>query len=528
MNAVMKRLLLCLMALFVFACREETPGNTTARVNGGTARISLQCANDNLFPLLIQESNLRQISEFLLNPPLILHMGEDQAEDVLAAAWQPGTRNTSITYVLNSSFRWSDGRSLSTADMLFTYDLMKSPWFRERMPERFKFIRDIEVIDSLSFRINFNRPVADPLYHSKIPVLPAKWSEYISDPEMLLKVFKDQFVGCGPFLLKRSVPDSLVLVKNPYYPDDLPHLDSLIVYFYTSEERLTKRIRGSQADMFVDLPFSLVNLIGQTPGYEIKTYPEQGYSFIAWNLKKKPFNDLQIRRALTMAIDRDALINGILAGYARKIDGPVYPGLASDNAGLPGINFNPHEAEHLLDEAGWVLDETSGIRQRKGERFEFALMINRENPMRREIALNIRSNLAAIGIQVNIDVEDWQNVRRVIRNKNFDALLLSWVDEDIYDPSQIFHSAGVGYGLNMMSYQNAKADSLIEVGLNAMDAETRIDAWHKFQAVVAEDLPCTFLYNQEIICGLSNSLHDVEISGKGYLINVKDWWISKR
>ena len=528
MNVRMKWLVSGLMTVLIIGCQKESPGKAPVKESGGTARLSHQCANDNLFPLLIQESNLRQISEFLLNPPLILHMGEDQVEDVLAAAWQPGTGNTSITYVLNSDFRWSDSKPLSTADITFTFNLMKSPWFRGHMPERFKFIRDIEIIDSLSFRINFSRPVADPLYHSKIPVLPAEWSEYMSDPELLMKVFQNDFIGCGPFLLKKSVPDSLVLVKNSYYPDALPMLDRLIVYFFTSEEGLARRIRSARADMFVDLPFSMVNLIKETPGYDIKTYPEQGYSFIAWNLKKKIFSDLKLRRAMTMAIDRDALINGILAGYARKIDGPVYPGLASDNTSLPGINYNPHEAEHLLDEAGWLLDESSGIRQRKGERFEFTLMINRENPLRREIALNIKSNLAAIGIQVNIDIQDWQNIRRVIRSKNFDALLLTWVDEDIYDPSQIFHSAGVGYGLNMMSYESAKADSLIEVGLNATDAETRVDAWHQFQSVIASDLPCTFLYNQEIICGISNSLHNVEISGKGYLIDVKDWWINNR
>jgi peptide/nickel transport system substrate-binding protein len=272
----------------------------------------------------------------------------------------------------------------------------------------------------------------------------------------------------------------------------------------------------------------MINLMREAPGYEIRTYPERGYSFIAWNLNKRIFADIKMRRALSIAVDRDALINGILAGYARKIEGPVYPGLQDLNDTLPILPYDPQQAERLLDDAGWHMDESSGVRMRKGKRLEFSMIINRENPVRKEIALNIKANLAAIGAQVEIVVADWQEIRKVIREKNFDALLLTWVDEDIYDPSQIFHSAGTGYGLNMMSYQSSDADSLIELGLNAMDSEVRKKVWHEFQSTVAGDIPCTFLFNQEIICGLKKSLHEVEVSESGYLISVKEWWLDTR
>ncbi len=464
----------------------------------------------------------------MLSLPIITYEGDNQASGNLVSAWQVGSGNTSITYVLNSAYRWSNGIYISAADVAFTLKVMQLPYFRSRMAEQYKVIRDVEVIDSLSFRVNFNRPVADPFFHSKFPILPAVWSKYLSDTAKLVTVYQNEFIGCGPFVLVSSSPDSVLLIRNKYYPGGFPRLDRLIIYFYNGDDQLAQRIRGSKADLVVDLPFSMINLIKKTPGYEIRTYPEQGYSFVAWNIKKPILADLSMRRALSMAIDRDALINGVLAGYARKIEGPVYPGLRVLNDSLPQVSYNPQEAERILDEAGWRLDETTGVRKRRGKRLELSLLINRENSIRKELALNIKANLAAIGVKIAIEVADWQKIRQIIRSKDFDALLLTWIDEDNYEPSQIFHSAEIRDGLNMMSYESARADSLIESGLNAMEKEIRERAWSEFQYTVATDLPCTFLFNQEIICGIKNSLHNVSISEKGCLQNAKEWWTSNR
>jgi peptide/nickel transport system substrate-binding protein len=528
MRKLIKTSVILISLLFFAACSRQHSEDHLSPARGGTAKISLQCANDILFPFVIQESNLRKISEFILNPALISYDGNGDPVEMLASAWQVDAANTSVTYILNSAYRWNDGTRISTRDVLFTFKVLQTPYFKVRMPGQFKVIREIEVIDSLAFRIQFSRPVADPFYNSKLPLLPSKWEEHLTEPDRLIDIFREKFVGCGPFILSQSSPDSLILTRNPFYPDEFPLLDTLTVYFFAGEDVLAGRIQHSAADLFVDLPFTLLNLIKRTPGYDILTYPERGYSFLAWNLRKKIFTDRQIRRALSMAIDRDALINGVLAGYARKTEGPIYPGLADFNDTLPPVTYNPQEAERILDEAGWKFDETSGVRMRNGQRFEFSLLFNRENPIRKEIALNIKANLAAIGVAVKTEMTDWQNIRQSIRDKNFDAMLLTWVDEDIYDPSQIFHSAGIGHGLNMMSYLSHSADSLIEEGLNTTDPELRYRSWREFQTTVAGDLPCTFLFNQEIICGIRSRLKDVRVNENGYLINVKEWWVSHR
>ena len=134
------------------ACSRQAADQKKSPVHGGTARISLQSANDLLFPLLIQESNLRQISERILNPTLITYRGDDDPNGVLVSAWQVGTENTSITYILNSANRWSNGRAISSQDVAYTVMVMQSPYFSSRIPERYKVIRDVDIFDSLSFR----------------------------------------------------------------------------------------------------------------------------------------------------------------------------------------------------------------------------------------------------------------------------------------------------------------------------------------------------------------------------------------
>ncbi len=122
---------------------------------------------------------------------------------------------------------------------------------------------------------------------------------------------------------------------------------------------------------------------------------------------------------------------------------------------------------------------------------------------------------------------NWNQILKNIRGKNFDAILLTWTDGDYYNPSQLFHTAAIENGLNFMSYSNNKTDSFIDGALQAWDKKQKNYLWKQFHKQVSNDIPCTFLFTQDVLVSCSKKLNNVITDKRGYLVNIKEWWLDK-
>ena len=491
---------------------------------GGTVRIALHSARGEIFPYSITESGMRQISEYILSPSLIRYDASGREEAVLAASWEIADDKRSITYYLRPDVKWSNGDPFNTSDVRFSFHLATNPDKKYRLSSQLSPVRDIVIIDDLTCRFEFIRPVANPLYHTKLPILPAAWQQYLTHPGEIEKQYIKNFIGCGPYLLQSVNDDSLVCKRNTSDPGQIPHLKNIVILF---SQALAKGSHPLPVHMEVNVPLEEVSQYQSDSLYQIMTYPERGYSFIAWNLKNKLLSEYQIRKAFSLGIDKATIVDGVLAGFGSVIDAPAYSGFPDFNSQVFKYGNDPVRARTILDSLGWHENDL-GIRTRAGRQLRFKLKINHENQMRGKVALNIVKDLAAIGINVDLEIVPWEDIVSSITRKNFDAMIITWVDDDRYDPSDLFHTAGIVNGLNLTSYSNPYADSLIEQGLNDLDYEGRSRAWQEFQDVIARDLPCTFLFNQKIIAAVRTNLNGVEMDGRGYLVTLKDWWLSDR
>lgn len=513
-------IVLLAFSLSTLQCGEGERSETAK--DGGVARIALHNARGDLFPYSISESGMRQLSENLFSPALISYDESGQETGVLAESWEIAEDRMSVTFRIKSGIKWSNGDSLTAADVQFSYNLAINPVSKYRLRSQLSPVRDVVILDNLTCRFEFNRPVADPLYHSKIPVLPVGWSKYISDPAEIEKRYLTAFVGCGPFLLTSVSDDSLVAVRNTSNPQFTPHLDKVVIYF----SRIVNNGSGKlPIDIEVNLPIEKVSQYQSDSSYQIMTYPERGYTFLAWNLKGKLTEQYDLRRAFSLGIDRETIVDGVLAGFGSVIDIPAYQNYAGLSGHVFHYQYDPVMAQKILDSLGWRENET-GMRVRSGRPLRFTLKTNYENQTRTKVALNIVRNLAAIGINVELVEVSWDEIIKSVSAKDFEAMLITWIDADRYNPSDLFHSAGIKNGLNLTSYASPLADSLIERGLNEMDPAQRSKAWQGFHETVARDLPCTFLYNQQIITSVHVRLQGVRMDHRGYLVSIKDWWIS--
>jgi len=524
---MIKTILVVILLVMFFSCTEKK--NTfNQKHTGGTVKIAMDAAFEDIMPITTNEISVDEIHRYLLSPSFVTFDEDGEPQPDLADGWQIDSDNQSVLFVLNPKMTWNNGRMVTTNDVKSTFKLIHFSNIESRFKERTKIIDGLEIIDSLTCRFNFTKPVSDPLYFTNFAILPAELDSFQSNLSVLKRKYKNNFIGCGPFILKTYTSDSLVLVRNSYYPDNYPFLDKIIFQFVESDEQLIEFVENRKVDLIANLPLDFAANKEYSEFYRILTYPERGYTFIGWNLKNTLFNDKNIRLALSAAIDKQTLVDGILGGYSKIVNGPVYDYSGVSEEDLPKWSYNPAYAESLLNSLGWITSDTDGIRRKYGNKLSFVLKVNKENEERIDSAINIKANLRSVGVDLELEFVTWKQILESILHKNFDAIMLTWTDGDHYDPSDLFHSSSIDNGLNFMSYSNENADSLIDGALLAWDKKQKKYYWQEFQKLVASDIPCTFLFTQSILVGCNKNLKNVITDKRGYLVNVKEWWLETR
>lgn len=522
----MRSFVIFFICIFLLAgCKQKSPEPTVAIKPQGTMRIAISGSIGELFPLNISEFHSAQFSEYMLSPSLLEYTSGFEPSAMLAADWEIADDGRSVVYYLDGQSKWSNGKTVSAGDILFTWDVIRKLPESSVLRQRLDLIENIVVPDSLTIRISFKEKVSDPLLSSKMPILPKIWADV--PPDQLSEKYYKEFTGCGPFLLESISKDSLVLKANPMAEKLRPHIDTLVVFFAESPDEMINMLRRKHIDMAVDIPISNAAEFNNNPDYDLRTYPERGYTMLAWNLAHPLLSELNVRRALSMAIDRETLVVGVLAGYGTVINGPVYPS-AQIKPEISTSGYDQDAAAISLGKLGWTKIQNGRWLAKNGKMLEFTILINRENPLRKELAVNIKANLANIGVNVKIEETGWQDYLRRIRSKQYDATLLTWVDGDQYDPTGLFHSTEDESSLNIMGYDNPLADTYLEQGLNEADHQKRALAWKNFQKILAADMPVTFLFNQKVLTVIKKNVINVQLDGRGYLRGVKDWQLKIR
>ena len=522
-NFIHISILICAIHI-LFGCSKKEEIAELSR-HGGNVTIALNSTITDLFPFTTDEYNVEQIHKYMLSPSFVKFDGDGNPLPEIAGIWKTDESNLSVTFILNQNYYWSNGNRVNSYDVQYTLELFrKFPQFNNA-DVILENIKELTVIDSFNCSISFKNSVAEPLYITNFPILSAE-NNYDTSNILLFKdsYFKN-FIGSGPFLISFYGEDSLSLIKNENYPDRLPYLQRVTFRIYELFDQLQSALQNETIDFIQNLPVETSANPNILKNYNIGTYSEKGYTFIAWNLNSGFLQDKKMRLALSHAIDRQTLIDGILAGYAEKVNGPVYFNKKNEQELLNHPDFDIQKAERLLTEIRWDEFDQQGYRLKNGKRLELTMLVNKENTERIDIAKNIKSNLRSVGVDLKLKFVSWKELLQSIQLKQFDATLVTWTDNDYYDPSLLFHSKEIENGLNFMSYNSSIVDSLIDHALYSWDKNQKANYWRQFREQVVMDLPCTFLFSQKIIVAYNKKIQNVQLDSRGYLANIKEWWI---
>jgi peptide/nickel transport system substrate-binding protein len=479
-----------------------------------------------LLPPLATDSASRGVAGLIYNG-LVKYDANLNLVGDLAESWDISPDGLTITFKLRRGVKWHDGQPVSAQDCLFTYRLMVDPKTPTAYSGDYLQVKKAEAVDDYTFRVTYPKPFAPALESWGLAMLPR---HLLEGKDVTQSPLGRHPIGTGPFMFKEwQTGNRIILTYNPEYFEGRPHLNG---YIY--------RVIPDQATMFMELKAGNIDRMGLNPLQYIRQtdypkfqrlfnkykYVSFSYVYLGYNLEDRRFADKRVRHALTHAIKKQEIVEGVLMGLGQEAIGPYKPGTWFFNPEVPQFPYDPEKARALLAEAGWK-PNAEGILEKDGKPFAFTILTNQGNEIRARAAEIIQRRLKDVGIEVKIRIVEWAAfIKEFINKGRFEAVLLGWTtgqDPDLYD---IWHSSKTKEGeLNFIHYNNPEVDRLLEEGRHTFDREKRKQAYFRLQELIAEDQPYTFLFVPDALPAISKRFRGVKPAPAGIDYNFHQWYV---
>lgn len=427
----------------------------------------------------------------------------------LARSWTISQNGLVYTFKLRPNVKWHDGETFTAEDVKFTFDLAKDSKSGSRLSSDFAPIDKVEAVDKLTVRFTLKSSFA--------PFLILLGHNAGIIPEHLLKgktlaqateFNRQKPVGTGPFRVKNVVPgSSITLEANPDFYGTKPKLSGLIFKIVPDINAQAAQLRAGELDFTTLEPINLPSVQGASNVKILEADAIQHF-FVWFNQRLPIFKPALVRQAMNYAVNRQAIIDGVLKGYAAYPQGTI-PSALGDyfSAGLPKINYDPAKAKSLLSQAGWKPGAGGLLRNAKDEPFEFTLLVDKGNPTREQAALAVQQDLKKIGMNVTLQTLEFATVVRdyIIPGK-FEANLIWWTTPP--DPDQ-YSFYTTGQDNNNAAYSNSEVDKLLLAGRQETSPVKRRVIYAKLQALEAKDPPVLVLWYPKELKAVNANLQGV-------------------
>ncbi|MDT8861180.1 glutathione ABC transporter substrate-binding protein [Alkalihalobacillus sp. MEB130] len=386
-----------------------------------------------------------------------------------------------------------DGAELNAEAVKLSLDRVRDPEVAAPVAFLFGMVTDVRVVDEFTVHIETEFPFAPlpaHLAHTAgsiiSPILIEQSYEDLANGENPFAAANEHPAGTGYFKFVNQVPgNSVTLSKNEdYWHEEQAKVDT--VTFKVIPESLTRiaELETGEIDINFTVSPSDVSRIESNPDTEIEQVNSTRMVYLGFNTEVEPFNDVNVRRALHMAIDKEALVAGILDGIGIPAHTPIAPGVFGYSEGVNSIEYDVEQAKELLAEAGY----SNGL--------EVTLLTDDERE-RQDLAVALQAQLEEIGVNVTIDTYEFGTYIERAGLGQMEIFLGSWgtvtIDAD-YGLYAVFHSSNVGPPGNRSRIVNEELDELLDAARQETDAETRIDLYAQVQNKLAEESPYAYLY----------------------------------
>lgn len=427
-------------------------------------------------------------------------------------------------------------RELTADDCAFTFELISHPQTKAgAFKPYFQDLDSVEVVDRYTFKVTWKRKTSASKEFTLGMYPMPKWlytrdrqGNKLPKSEVAANLHEHWAnglaVGTGPYRLIDVEPNKAVhLERNPLYWGPKPPIANIDYLLFNNWNQAFAKLRSGELDL-AELPPPLyrdlvVNAKANSPfvtgELNHKVVDRPVYYYIGWNADGPFFGDKRVRRAMTHAFNRKAIIEKVLHGLGEMMDGPILPGHPGSDPSIEPLPFDLDKAAALLDEAGWTDSDGDGIRDKviDGKRTSFIFTMTAYRKNTALAYLNIfRNDLRRIGVAMSVNPVDWPQMQRLMTARQFDAFTGGWAMGWSVDPFQIWHSsqADVPEGSNRVGFRNEQADKIIETLRSTLDQDKRTKLIRKFHGIIHEEQPYTFLYRMRTAYAWRPALQNVQ------------------
>lgn len=488
-----------------------------------------------LNPILSTSRWDRYVAFYLFTP--MVHFDSNlQVTPGLAEKWEISPDGRLYTFFLNKNATFSDGSPVRASDVLFTLKKIVDPLTEApQIAGSFEKLdlATTKIIDDNTIVIGFKEALAPQLVRfNDLLVLP----EHVYSKGNFKMDFATQAVGTGPYrLVRREAGKEIVLERRPDYWGVKPHLQRVIFKVIADDTTAWNAMKRGDIDETIITSDTWRNESRRPElqkAIDFRRFYTLQYNYVAWNNRDPVLSDKRVRRALTMCIDLQSMINNLFHGTARAMNGPFTPDQWSYNPDVPVVQYDPVGAQRLLNSIGWLDTNGDGTLDKGGRPLKVEMLITGGNSPSAPFAQLLQAELKKIGVQLDVTTLDAGAFIQRLLAGNYGGAYLSWDLDPDPDPFSLFHSSQIPpRGQNFVFYSNPEADRLIETGRKEFDHAKRVEEYRKLHKVLADDQPYTWTVQVSSKWAVSKRLRNVKDS-KGWGLfgwnpGEFDWWIPR-
>jgi peptide/nickel transport system substrate-binding protein len=423
----------------------------------------------------------------------------------LVSAAETSEDGLTVTLDLREGVMWHDGEPLTAADVKFTFDNFVE-FTQSRFTRALRPVASTEVEGDSRVIITLSAPA--PSFQlstlADVPIMPQHIWDEIDNPAE--HVFEDVTnIGTGPYKLVEYEPEQFYRFEaNAGYFAGAPNIGELVLVKFADDAGALAALRSGEVDMLArPIPPEQIELLGAQPGLAVQQGPLYTTQMLTYDVQRAPFNRLEVRQAMALAIDRQDLVDTVYLGAATVGNpGWIHPASPYYNANV-AATYDPAQAQQILEDAGIVDSDGDGVRELDGAPISFEFLVNGSDSLRLRLAELISQMLAEVGIEANVSAVEqatWEEAVwpgfDVANGRNYDMAMWGWSAPVQADPVRfpnLVHSDPTIGTSNLSGYASEEMDALGSAIISEPDEATRIGMVQELQEMVAAELPFIML-----------------------------------
>lgn len=538
-------------AMLLTACGGSGGANQTSAAAGGSAETSAAAAEgstggekvitmaqtgdwDTFMPMNTTNAGADNVIELMFDRLMVINT-DGTFEPRLAESWETNEAQDKITYHLNENAKWQDGEPVTAEDVVYSAQVASSSEFNYLRRIRMQYFAgtdetgcetgtdsiEVKALDDHTVEFTLKTPMDPAIIYALVNrdffIMPKHLLGDISDTDLVNDAFWQKPVGSGPCIFDSMESGvSIEFKANKDYYLGAPDFDRLVFKKVQSSNLLSGLMSGD-IDVLSgnsQIPLADWEAAKNTQGIVAKSVPTFAYQYMAMNTSRDYLTE-DVRHAISLAINRQVIVDQLLQGEARIAIGPLAEDHPYFDEKLLPIEYDPEKAKSMLEAAGWDSNR------------ELEVMVSTGNEVREKSAILIQQDLQKIGIKTKIQTLDFPTLLTNARNGDYDLCFIG--SSGSVDPSESVPNVTAGYMNNFAQLSDPTLGQIGESGAKEITFEARKKIYDQYQEELFKQMPMAFLYHTNDLFAYNEKLENVREGAIDYNVNknVWEWKVNK-